>query len=879
MLKRICVTALALIGAAFWTSALQAEEAAPEPLMELVGSLSGSELQTLAKALHSCNLTPKESLLQVESSGSDPYFHIVKGFPAGKYRMVLYFNQDIESVRKWQLFWATAQRGYNPDASEHSSIPIMNNGVPCVTIDFDALEDVTTFRLDPPDRLDVWNITKIDLFKRTDNPIVVVEKKTFPDKAQFILENQSDKPVKASIGFETTVKMITAEFAPQEKKTIDFPAYQRSFYQTLILEIETDGGFKPYLTAGCSLNVNAKTEGWKELPTSQGVWKFAPIGRGNLAAFVKKGESTPCAVLISHSPSLLEDLDLKVNGSELILNPAKENGALPDVTLFVMGEMTNASFPGIEMLEKGEQSSSKRSVETPKYYRVRPPRDWVTQTTMLIITDRCRASMRWNDAECQPEFAVPDFVFGTEAGGRMGLYNVDHGEPWRVSAQTESSEDFSRYSQLTTRNSKDGEYISIVIDSTDWVEAILQDVKAVYGDLPDVPAPPRTEEEQEKFCLEAFQTKLRNENGWGHCVEPRWGRAWFADLASCDWRLSKGNVDYADKQFVPAGGHVTNPSIFFVTNQAQRYLDLYGPGVRNLVNKAKENPAFPYYGKYDRTHWEHEALGLIARNAATVLEFAYLTGDKAALDAGLAMLEKAKRFTVPRGAQTWEMPLHTPDPLAGAYAIKAFVRAYELTGNKEYLAHARKWAIIGIPYVYLRPVGDVEKSQMAGSLYATIGVYGATNWNEPFWIGRPVQWIGTVYAYDLLFLAPYDNSVDWKKLSRGILVSAEYQQYPDGEFKGTLPDSIVPRVEQRFQWNIKPSALMYIQWKLDGVQENLTAIANAKYRVASPFAMTFVSENEVRFDVPSWMIGKPFQALVNGQVRDVVGGENLKISN
>ena len=125
----------------------------------------------------------------------------------------------------------------------------------------------------------------------------------------------------------------------------------------------------------------------------------------------------------------------------------------------------------------------------------------------------------------------------------------------------------------------------------------------------------------------------------------------------------------------------------------------------------------------------------------------------------------------------------------------------------------------------------------------------------------------------------YDNTVDWKKLSRGILVSAQYQQYPDGEFKGTLPDSIVPRVEQRFQWNINPSALMYIQWKLDGVQENLTAIANEKFRVASPFTMTFVSENEVKFDVPSWMTGKPFQALVNGQVRDVVGGQNLKLIN
>ena len=850
MLKRICVTALALIGAAFWTSAINAEEAAPEPLIELVGSLSGSELKAVGHALHSSKLDLNESSLHVESTGPDPYCHFTKGFPAGKYRMVIHFNQNIDSVGKWEMFWATAQYGYHYGASARSGDPSLVNGVPQVYIDFDASPEVKTFRLDPPDRLGDWDISKIELFRRTDNPIVMSEKKSFTDKAQFVLENKSDAPVTAVVSSSTNPTKSTEVFAPGEKKTFVVPG-SGMYYQVLTLTVETACGFKPYTIAGCSIDLNVNADGWKELATSQGVWKFAPESKGNVAAFFKNDESTLCAVLISSAPLTSDKVQMNVDGAALTLTPADNSTPLPDVTLFVMGEMTNASFPGIEMLEKGEQSSSKRSVETPKYYRVRPPKDWVTQTTMLIITDRCRASLRWNDAERQPEFAVPDFVGGTEAGGRMGLYNDPTGTG----------------------------YISIVIDSTDWVSAILEDVKAVYGDLPDVPAPPRTSEQQAEFCREAFQTKLRNENGWGHCVEPRWGRAWFADLASCDWRLSKGEIDYADKQFVPAGGHVTNPSIFFVTGQAQRYLDLYGPGVRNLVNKAKENPAFPYYGKYDRTHWEHEALGLIARNAATVLEFAYTTGDKAALDAGLAMLEKAKRFTVPRGAQTWEMPLHTPDPLAAAYAIKAFVRAYELTGNKEYLAHARKWAIIGIPYVYLRPVGDVEKSQMAGSLYATIGVYGATNWNEPFWIGRPVQWIGTVYAYDLLFLAPYDNSVDWKKLSRGILVSAEYQQYPDGEFKGTLPDSIVPRVEQRFQWNINPSALMYIQWKLDGVQENLTAIANAKYRVASPFAMTFVSENEVRFDVPSWMIGKPFQALVNGQVRDVVGGENLKISN
>ena len=107
------------------------------------------------------------------------------------------------------------------------------------------------------------------------------------------------------------------------------------------------------------------------------------------------------------------------------------------------------------------------------------------------------------------------------------------------------------------------------------------------------------------------------------------------------------------------------------------------------------------------------------------------------LAAAVKTLDYAKRFRTPRGAQVWEIPLHTPDMLASAYLVWAYVRGYELTGNEEYLREARKWALTGIPFVYLW-------SDYPVMLYATPPVYGATNWQAPFWIGLPVQWVGLV---------------------------------------------------------------------------------------------------------------------------------------
>jgi hypothetical protein len=75
-------------------------------------------------------------------------------------------------------------------------------------------------------------------------------------------------------------------------------------------------------------------------------------------------------------------------------------------------------------------------------------------------------------------------------------------------------------------------------------------------------------------------------------------------------------------------------------------------------------------------------------------------------------------------------------------------------------------------------------------------VYGSSYGDEANWIGRPVQWIGLLYAYSLQHLAAQDRSFPWLKVARGITVSALYQQAytpergTEANRKGAYPDSI-----------------------------------------------------------------------------------------
>jgi hypothetical protein len=146
-------------------------------------------------------------------------------------------------------------------------------------------------------------------------------------------------------------------------------------------------------------------------------------------------------------------------------------------------------------------------------------------------------------------------------------------------------------------------------------------------------------------------------------------------------------------------------------------------------------------------------------------------------------------------------------------------------------------------------------------VYATPPVLGATHWVAPLWIGLPVQWVGGVYAYALTLLAPHDDSLDWNHLARGILISAEQQQYPDGQYVGLLPDSIELETQERRPWRINPCALVSLRLVLDGRLDSLALATDGKHRVVAPFPVA-IRDGKAHVEAKE---GVTYQVLIDGE--------------
>jgi hypothetical protein len=426
----------------------------------------------------------------------------------------------------------------------------------------------------------------------------------------------------------------------------------------------------------------------------------------------------------------------------------------------------------------------------------------------------------WQAWDLQPVFATPN-VFDGAADHRMAIRG--------------------KACEVAIRVGRKGE---IIEESVLWAVA--------RRGLPPLPQPPRSWDEQKQLCLAGLNGPLKTADGWGHCVEDHWKRQPFADIASTHWRLT--GEPPALPRLVPNGSHVPNEAIYFVTGRAEQWLQMRTQRTKHLAAQQRADGSYGHDGPMRRGHFEDTAVGLCARPAAELLDFARATGDEEALRAGLRAVECMRRFRTPRGAQVWEIPLHTPDQLASAYAVWACVRAYELTGRPEHLTEARRWALSGVPFVYLWQRHPVM-------LYGTPPVFGATHWKAPCWIGLPVQWVGGVYAYALTMLAPHDKSLDWNHLARGILIAAEQMQYTEGPHRGLLPDSFDLATQQRRPWDINPCAVVSLRLALDGQLDALAVASDGKHRVVAPFPVVLRDgKAHIR-----GRAGTEYQALIDGK--------------
>lgn len=217
-------------------------------------------------------------------------------------------------------------------------------------------------------------------------------------------------------------------------------------------------------------------------------------------------------------------------------------------------------------------------------------------------------------------------------------------------------------------------------------------------------------------------------------------------------------------------------------------------------------------------------VGLTARAATAVLEYALLSADGEARTAGMKALAAMRQFRVPRAAQVWEVPVHTPDILASAQAVDAYLAGYRLTGDARLLQDAIYWARTGLPFVYVWHPTDQPAMQGA-----TIPVFGGTSYVLS-WLAVAVQWNGLAYSDALFDLAEVDSSFPWRQVAESILRSAMYQQASEGERLGQWPDAMNFIAGRRGPHGqtppcFRPSTVLQQTWRVMGTPATPQVVA------------------------------------------------------
>jgi hypothetical protein len=481
-------------------------------------------------------------------------------------------------------------------------------------------------------------------------------------------------------------------------------------------------------------------------------------------------------------------------------------------------------FAGLEYLEN-EPSSSEVDVIGPASRRQVPDSAKITFPLMALQAGGRYLGLIWDRSE--PRFSAlfdsPDRIF--RSGGHVmgvlfpGSDGTNRVEGRLVSADGERLRAGQPLILRATLIGGRGETV---------IPAVQQ-----YVALRGLPPLPRAGALQEYVSLAAsgwLDSRIREGNRYRHAYWP--GASWppqkAVDAAVMMLWLARQTTDaplarrledaarLAVAQAEPwtyntaAIGHVHYPLGSLVFGQVAANTEEARNVARGQLQRFEPDGTLIYRPEpggldYGRTHFAPDANGLTAQAVAALLQWATVCGDPGLIREGLRVLRVLDGFrnTVPRGAQTWEVPLHTPDILASANLVRAYTLGYELTGEAPFLEQARYWAWTGVPFVYLTP----PVPEPIG-LYATTPVLGATNWTGP-WFGVPVQWCGLVYADALHRFARYDPTGPWRQLADGITVSGIQQSWPRGvpDLQGLLPDAINLRYQIRNGVAINPGTV------------------------------------------------------------------------
>jgi hypothetical protein len=317
---------------------------------------------------------------------------------------------------------------------------------------------------------------------------------------------------------------------------------------------------------------------------------------------------------------------------------------------------------------------------------------------------------------------------------------------------------------------------------------------------------------------------------------------------------------------------------FLYQSAGEEWLKAVNVHANYNLDRLRADGSYPYRPlppdvklNYGTTHWADHANGLTATSLMGSARFVLASANPSFREKYLKTLDRVfacYRNDVPRGAQTWEIPMHSPDILGSAYMLVLATNAYKISGDPKYLKEAEYWALTGVPFVYL--VNPVEHLNPKG-LYATIAVLGATFWTAANWIGLPVQWCGAVYRNALYeYMDILNNSSKyafWKKIADGITITGlqfTYQKRdgdPDDQI-GLLPDSYILKSAMKGGPSINPGTIqLFMPQAYDE-----TPIINVKMLKTGRFIHALgeiktISDSQAEIDL--WP-AKPTDVLVSG---------------
>ncbi len=544
------------------------------------------------------------------------------------------------------------------------------------------------------------------------------------------------------------------------------------------------------------------------LALSQGEFKMVGGTDGSIVcqARVRDRDGAQWTVQQQFKPEL--QTETIVVHTQFVVDKDRQVVHLPWLTLLpglgTFGERkTQGLFAGLEYLDD-EPSSSEADITTAEHIRRVPDPVKVTFPLMAVAYGGRYVGLIWEPSDMvAPVFDSPDRIFNSQAHV-MALTAPAVGE-----RRFENS--LAARTALTLKANQPLRLRATIIGgSGKTLVPAVQKYVELYP-LPKVPEFRSGFDAAVSLLAHGWLDSAINEGGlFRHAV---WGDNFRAGPAAdavmyMDWlanqvqdpglsgRLKEG-CDLALTRLPPgqpynsAVSHTRTPTAPFIFGSVFSYVEQRKAEAQNLLKHFDAQGVKLYQpGKvdYGKTHFAQHANGLAGGDVVRILEAATLSADPQLIEQGLALLDKQTVLyanTVPRGAQTWEVPLHTPDILASAHLVKAYTLGYLLSGKQEHLDQARYWAWTGVPFVYL-----VNPTAGAIGPYATIAVLGATNWRAPVWFGRPVQWCGLVYSSALHLLSQYDQKGPWEGIAKGITAAGLQMTWPvaDPKRQGLLPD-------------------------------------------------------------------------------------------